>query len=135
MSALKNIPGFKIIQLNCRSLYRKIDQIATLYNTFDVICCTETWLNDSHTVSMLSIPNMVLFRKDRPLKKGGGVCIYVADKWAKYTRIDHQNTTSTPNVEIISLLIKKPTFRNISLVVFIGLQLQIVHYVWISLNL
>ena len=109
------ISGFKFVHLNCRSLFRKIDQIAALYNNFDMICCTETWLNDSHTVSMLAIPNMTLYRLNRSSKRGGGVCIYVANRWAQYVKLDHVNTISTSDFEVITILLNKPHFRKLSI--------------------
>ena len=100
--------GFNLVQM---SLYRKLDQIACLYKLYDIICCTETWLDDNYTTGMLEIPNMVMYRLDRLHKRGGGVCIYVAIKWAKYIKLVNDLTCISPNFEIITLSLIKPAFR------------------------
>ena len=62
---------------------------------------------------MLAIPNMTLYRQDRHVRKGGGVCIYVASKWAKYVSLIPEYTFSEPDVEMITLIMKKPAFRKL----------------------
>ena len=42
----------------------------------------ETWLNDSITDDMINIPNYTVVRQDRNCKRrGGGVCIYISNKF------------------------------------------------------
>ena len=105
--------GFNFVHLNCRSLYKKLDQISHLYSNYDIICCTETWLDKSHTSSMLIIPNMTMYRLDRQNKRGGGVCIYVAMKWAKYVNQLDLFSLTLPDIEIITVSISKPVFRKL----------------------
>ena len=70
----------KIIHLNVRSLKDKIDIIEAEFMSYDVICITETWLNNYITDNQISIPNFHLpFRKDRQ-SRGGGVAIYVKSR-------------------------------------------------------
>ena len=104
--------GFNFVHINCRSLYRKLDQISHLYSGYDIICCTETWLDDCHTSAMLNILNMVMYRLDRKYKRGGGVCIYVSMKWAKYVKQLDLFTFILPDLEAITISITKPTHRN-----------------------
>ena len=99
------------MHMNCRSLYRKLDQISHLYNTYDIICCTETWLDDCHTVSMLNIPGMVNYRLDRQFKKGGGLCIYVSLKWSKYIKQIDALSYISNDIEVLTISLNKPTFR------------------------
>ena len=69
----------KLIQfdhINCRSLYRKLDEIICIYRNYDFIACTETWLTETHTESMLSFPGKTLFRLD-PLHQ---IIHYLKDK-------------------------------------------------------
>jgi hypothetical protein len=40
---------------------------------------TESWYKPYMTDDLLSINNYVLYRKDRPSRKGGGVCFYISD--------------------------------------------------------
>jgi len=42
-----------------------------------VALITETWFNDKHLDSCLSIENYTLIRRDRIKRKGGGVCAYI----------------------------------------------------------
>ena len=46
MNHMSNVRGVKFIHMNTRSLFRRIDKIRLLYTDFDLICCSETWLND-----------------------------------------------------------------------------------------
>ena len=119
MTTLSNVKGLKFIHMNTRSLYRKIDEIELLYSNFDFICCSETWLDDRYSDSIVSINGMKIFRLDRPTAKrghyrfnnGGGVCVYVGDKWTSYCTIYSPGTRSTPDFEILSLKIVKPNFK------------------------
>ena len=42
-----------------------------------VAIITETWFNNKHLDSCLSIENYTLIRRDRIKRKGGGVCAYI----------------------------------------------------------
>ena len=64
---------------------------------------------------MLKMPNMTLYRLDRTIKKGGGVCIYVNNKWAKFIKLDHTHTTLSTDVEMLTLIMNKPLFRKLSI--------------------
>ena len=46
---------------------------------FPIIAITETWLNSCITNAQVHIPGYDLIRCDRPLRKGGGVLLYLAD--------------------------------------------------------
>ena len=48
--------GLKIIQLNCRSIYGKIDEIEYLYKDVDILSCSETWQTDKIPDHMIGIP-------------------------------------------------------------------------------
>ena len=76
-SKIKNTRGFKIAQLNIRSLIRHIDQFRY---QFDIICLIETLLDETindHEVTR-SIGYEIL-RKDGN-RNGGGVAVYVRNK-------------------------------------------------------
>ena len=70
--------GLNVVHLNIRSVIYKIDQIRMMISQakIDVLCLTESWLNPNITDSELSIEGYKIFRKDRTLKKGGGILIY-----------------------------------------------------------
>ena len=102
--------GFKISHVNCRSLYRKLDQLTHFFDECDILCCTETWLNNNFTDGMVEIPGKNVFRMDRS-SRGGGVCIYVNSVLTPYCEIYSKSTYINHNVEIISLDIKKPGLK------------------------
>ena len=64
---------------NVRSLAPKIDELKLIaeVNDADFICLTETWLSQSIPDAALSLSNFILFRNDRQISHGGGVCIYI----------------------------------------------------------
>ena len=119
MDPTSNVKGVKFIHMNTRSLYRKIDEIRLLYAKFDFICCSETWLDDRYTDTMLMIDSMKLFRLDRPpvtrgfyrFNNGGGVCIYVDPKWISYCSLYEPGIATCSDFEIITLKINKPCFK------------------------
>lgn len=46
----------------------------------DIIFITETWLKFAISDSLVDLPGYLLFREDRKIKGGGGVCIYVKQR-------------------------------------------------------
>ena len=71
----------KFLHLNIRGLYSKLGQLTYLIDHViansvpDVITLCETWLS-RHTPNF-TIPGYKIYRSDRPIRKGGGVCILV----------------------------------------------------------
>lgn len=63
---------------SCESL-RKKDFISR--NNFDVICLSETWLNDGISDDIISINNYKIYRNDRLNRPGGGVAVFVKDNF------------------------------------------------------
>ena len=57
----------------------KIDELRALSRIYSpaIIAITETWLSPIVTDSEISIPNYLLYRRDRCSQNGGGVAIYV----------------------------------------------------------
>ena len=103
--------GIKMVHINARRLLGKIQEIITTYEFCDVIIITETWLNASVPDSAIMIPNYMLVRQDRyvtDLKKGGGICIYVRDKYV----VDHLTEYSGANCDY-EILCTKIKFNNI----------------------
>ena len=72
---------FSLIHLNIRSLSKHYDDLAALLTTtgckFDIIGCSETWLNDMSYIDLFNLKGYKLFHKNRIRKLGGGVCLYV----------------------------------------------------------
>ncbi len=54
-----------------------MDQIRIiLCNKFDVICLSETWLNNNVPDNDVNLDEYTLYRRDRG-SRGGGVCAYI----------------------------------------------------------
>ena len=116
-----------MVHINVRSLYKKIEEISILYSKFDLILCSETWLDKRYTDAMINISGYQIFRLDRcnadPMfiqngevpKRGGGVIVYVKSKWAKFIRIFNPGTVITRDYEIITLLLDKPGMKHMSI--------------------
>jgi hypothetical protein len=83
------LKSVSICQVNVQSLYlrlgyhrRKIDEIHTLLVNnagIDIICLSETWLNNDITDDMVKIPGYKIHRKDRTANIAGGAGIYITD--------------------------------------------------------
>ena len=108
---LKNAKGFKIVQINCRSILNKIDEIRYRFNGIDILACSETWLNDSIPNHMIEIPGMDLFRWDRhngiingvSKIRGGGVACYVSKKLQLDCHVMKKLTLTTCDIELLTL--------------------------------
>ena len=75
------LKGIKIVHLNVRSLFNKLDQVKESFKNFDVIIISETWLGPSIPDAAIAIPGYNVVRQDRNHpggKKGGGLCIYIS---------------------------------------------------------
>ena len=71
----------KLMVTNVRSLAPKIDEVREfmMENEINLSFLTETWLNDSITDSVVSIPGFTIIRKDISINNHGGICIYIRD--------------------------------------------------------
>ena len=106
---LLNLKGIRFVHINTRSLYRKIDQISHLFGESDFLICTETWLNAKYKDNLIAIDGMSIYRNDRcnaqglpnVPKRGGGVLIYVKNKWAPYVRVCVMATVITTDYESV----------------------------------
>ena len=108
---LDKAKGLKIVQLNCRSIYGKIDEIRHLYKNVDILLCSETWLTDMMPNEMVSIPGMEIFRWDRyngyqngvTKQRGGGVALYINNNIGLDCQIMTDLTFSNRDIELLSL--------------------------------
>ena len=76
-SSVKDV-SLSLLYYNARSLFPKLDHLkaeCSLLNP-DIICITESWLDDSITDTELRIPGFNLVWLDRN-RHGGGVAIYI----------------------------------------------------------
>ena len=98
--------GIKFAHINCRSIYNKLAQIQLLFGNYDFLLCSETWLSTNYSDSLLDIPGIKIFRLDRS-SRGGGICIYVKAALSPFCEINRRSTSSSPDIEILSLDVKK----------------------------
>ena len=76
----------KIFHLNVCSLPRKINSLSaylsTLNQQFDILCLSETWLNEGRFIENF-FPDYNKFYSKRPVNKafGGGCAIFVRDSY------------------------------------------------------
>ena len=70
--------GLKIIHINIRSLYPKIDLLRAWlsYNDPSIITLSETWLHSAISDNAIALDDYTLFRSDRG-SRAGGVATYV----------------------------------------------------------
>lgn len=66
--------------IHVRSLLPKLDVVKIWGKSCDILVFSETWLNTSITDKDIAIKSYKVFHCDR-LKKGGGVAIYVKNKF------------------------------------------------------
>ena len=119
-----NEKGMKILHVNVRSIFRKLAQLDHLYKNVDLLSCSETWLDPRYPDNILKLENMSIFRQDRAsavhdynIKNvGGGICLYVHSKYSDFTEIYPDGSTTTKDYEILTVLISKPTFRNLAII-------------------
>ena len=108
----KHGPGLKFVHINCRSIFRKLDQIELLYKECDIICCSETWLNPKIPNEILNINGKRIYRLDREGKninvkiRGGGVCVYLDNKLSTYCTLHPAFIKCTADFELLCLDIK-----------------------------
>ena len=69
---------------NVRSISNKIDELyATIVsNQIQILCLTETWLNDNFSPTSINFPDFSIVRRDRSRKMGGGVLIAIKQSWS-----------------------------------------------------
>ena len=80
-----------IAHLNTQSLlstFTEFTMMLSLYS-FDIVCVTETWLkNDSTQINYVQIPDYDFVYANRTSSKGGGVGLYISQKFSYKTRND-----------------------------------------------
>ncbi|XP_075150771.1 uncharacterized protein LOC142224879 [Haematobia irritans] len=79
-----NSRDLNLIHLNAQSLVprasmSKLDELRNLFESmvFDVIGVSETWLNHCVLDSAIEIHGYRVYRNDRSVRRGGGVCMYI----------------------------------------------------------
>jgi len=97
--------------INARSIYKKLDELRILTTNVrpGCIAITETWLSDDITNECLTLEGYVLLRSDRSGRQGGGVCLYVQNKFnpelASHQLIDHGTESLSVRLNSINMVI------------------------------
>lgn len=73
------MPLPSILYANVRSVIPKMDELSHLLKVknIDIFMCSESWLNEKHTDSIISIEGYTVFREDRTHTIGGGVAAWI----------------------------------------------------------
>ena len=74
-----------------------------------IIALSETWLNDSELPDEeVSLDNFTIIRVDRTIdsgnERGGGVCVYINNRWCNNIKI--HNRVCTPDIEMLTLSLR-----------------------------
>ena len=106
ISSVQNSNRFRplrLININFRSVAGKKPELSNLLHDMkpDIVCGTETWLDNTIASSEIFPHNYKVYRKDRN-REGGGVCIAVAD----YLSSTEEPTLNVESTEIIWVKIK-----------------------------
>lgn len=80
------------MHLNIRSLKKHYDDLVSLLasigHNFDIIGCSETWLNEHTYLDIYNLNGYTLYYKNRFGQIGGGVCLYVNSQYSVKERMD-----------------------------------------------
>ena len=110
-SDIKALKGLKIVHLNCRSIYNKIEEIRYLFKGIDILMCFETWLSEGMSDHLVSIEGMDLYRWDRyncipngvHKTRGGGIACYINKELRLDCQIVKDHTKTTCDIEMLTL--------------------------------
>ena len=112
--------GLKFLNLNVRSLFKKIDQCRLWCSNedVDIISFSETWLNKTIPDSALSIDGYQCIRQDRNLRntrktKGGGLVTYVHDRHSDKIQELPELSITNSNCEALWTKLTMPHSRDI----------------------
>ena len=95
LSMIKN--KFSVVHYNVQSISDKLDIIESEFCNFDIICLTETWLDQRTSNNTISLNDYNLYRRDRVGDNHGGVCVYVKQNIYSRRRSDIER----PNIECV----------------------------------
>jgi exonuclease III len=99
---IQKCKGLAIFHINCRSIVNKIDEIDSLISSLnmDILCVSETWLNENILDEDIRVDGFKIIRKDRPNRKGGGVAIYIKESIIYKERHDLSSLNDIENIWI-----------------------------------
>ncbi|KAK7483337.1 hypothetical protein BaRGS_00025397 [Batillaria attramentaria] len=102
-----------IIMGNVQSLSNKIDELSATvsfreeFRTCSLLCFSETWLSDKIADSCVDIDGFTLNRgdrnKDSGKRTGGGVGLFVSNKWCHPNNVSVKQVLCSPTVEFLTV--------------------------------
>lgn len=105
--ASDTINSLDILHLNTRSIRNKIDYVSEFSDTYQILCFSETHLDNSVDVDTLKIEGYnEPLRKDRT-QNGGGIMVYISSSLIYKRRFDLENI----RLETIWVKIKLKSFN------------------------
>ena len=114
--------GFKMIHLNTRSLFKKIDQLRLTLCTkiIYIVTISETWLSDKMDTRLIDIEGYRSFRQDRgdgaAVKvRGGGLITYIKNDPGLDVYVQEEQSLSNRHIEMQWLQITRKHAKNILL--------------------
>ena len=88
---------FSVVHYNVQSILNKVDIIESELSNFDIICLTETWLDERTSNDTISLNEYNLYRRDRGGDNHGGICVYAKQNVHSRRRQDIE----LPNIECL----------------------------------
>ena len=112
--------GLKLVSLNIRSLFKKVDQCRiAFHNTgIDIVALSETWLKSNIPTAAVDLEEYCCIRQDRDLKKtskkaGGGLITYVHNKFRDKVQSLNELSESNQNYEALWVKLNMPSCRDV----------------------
>lgn len=86
--------NIKIASLNVCGLKRRLEypDFTKYFENYDILCFMETMLDDSDIISLPGFSTISQPRKQKHLRKSGGLAVLIKDKFAEFCK--HIDTTS-----------------------------------------
>ena len=103
MAGTQQIGALSLIHLNMRSIRNKFDFITDNFLDFDILCFTESHLDDTVDSESVSIESFSVYRKDRSAHSGG-ILTYVSKEIYSVRRLDLESDS----VHFVWIEIKSP---------------------------
>ncbi|KAK0148991.1 RNA-directed DNA polymerase from mobile element jockey [Merluccius polli] len=102
---------------NVNSLANKTDELASLvrnqklYRECSLICLTETWLTSCIPTANVELPGFSVARLDRDNKpsgkrKGGGLAMYINNRWCNPGHVTVKETACCKDVELLAVSLR-----------------------------
>lgn len=118
LDEVKKKKGFCISHLNIRSMVPKMDELKChfLDGQIEIVGISETWLHSKIESALIQVDEYHIIRQDRcqTLKKrGGGLCLYVAD----YLLVEKcDKDVNNNNLELLSIRISQQNWKGLSVI-------------------